>query len=330
MSKNSRDEAFIQERHSLYTPITEDQLQELVSQNTDFGRIKQYEKIVRGYDNEVYDVQTQDGASLIIRIARYGDSSFGSEAWAMDQCRQHNVPVPAVYFVGDITVVDQQLQGMITQKSQGVALSTLLDDLNEKQTQTALYNAGRVLRRINSIHVDGFYKRQEDGNWDFASWNRISASTLEDRIGEKDLILQAGINEGDFDSLIMQLKTYLNRYHYDHAVLCHADYLPEHIFIDPDTFEVRDIIDFGEFQGGPYILDLAYFHFECPEIDMAPMAQGYFDNQAIGDDFWDELHYYQIGLQLGYLAHYVTIDDHASIQPTKQALQKTLTYLRSK
>lgn len=330
MSNGSPDDTFIQERHSSYTPIAEGQLQELISQNTDFGRIMQYEKIVRGYDNEVYDVQTQDGANLIVRIARYGDSSFASEAWAMDQCRQHNAPVPLVYFVGDITVADQQLQGMITQKSQGVALPTLLDDLNETQTQTVLYNAGQVLKKINSIPVDGFYKRHEDGNWDFASWDRISASTLEDRIAEKDLILQTSISVEEFGFLIAQLRDYLDRYHYDHAVLCHADYLPEHIFVDPGTLEVRDIIDFGEFQGGPYILDLAYFHFECPEIEMTPMVQGYFGDQAVADNFWDELHGYQIGLQLGHLAHQVKIGDHSSIQPTRQALQKTLAYFRSK
>lgn len=330
MSEDPHDNTFIQDRHSSYAPITEEQLQRLITQNTTFGKITQYEKIVRGYDNEVYDVQTQGGANLIVRISRYGDSSFVSEAWAMDQCRQHDVPVPEVYFVGDITVADQQLQGMIMQKSQGVGLSTLLDDLDEAQPQTALYNAGQVLRKINSIPVDGFYKRHEDGTWDFANWDRISASTINDRTSEKERILQAGISEQDFDFLITQLKTYLDRYHYDHAVLCHADYLPEHIFVDPGTLEVRDIIDFGEFQGGPYILDLAYFHFECPEIEMTPMVQGYFGDQAVADNFWDELHGYQIGLQLGHLAHQVKIGDHSSIQPTRQALQKTLAYFRSK
>jgi len=330
MFNDSRDDTFIQERHASYTSITEAQLQELISRNTNFGKIVRYEKIVRGYDNEVYDVQTQDGASLFIRIARYGDSSFDSEAWAMDQCKQHNVPVPAVYFVGDITIEGQQLQTMITQKSQGVALSKLFDHLNEEQTRIALYNAGQTLKKIHTIPVEGFYKRHEDGTWDFANWDRISASTLRDRTDEKDLIMQAGVTGDDFDFLIAQYKSYFDRFHYDHAVLCHADYLPEHIFFDPETLDVRDIIDFGEFQGGPYILDLAYFDFECPEIDMTPMVQGYLDNHAVSDHFWEELHYYKIGLQLGYLAHYVKIGDHASIQPTKQALQKTIDYFRSK
>lgn len=329
MSKNPSDNTFIQERHSSYNPITKEQLQELIVQNTDFGRITQCEKIVRGYDNEVYDVETQDGTNLIVRIARYGDSSFVSEAWAMDQCRQHNVPVPAVYFVGDITIADQQLQAMITQKSQGVALSKLFNQLDEEQIQIALYNAGQTLKAMHAIPVGGFYKRYEDGTWDFANWDSASISTLTDRMNEKDLILEAGLSGGEFDFLITQFKNYLDRYHYDQAVLCHADYLPEHIFIDSETFEVRDIIDFGEFQGGPYILDLAYFHFECPEIDMTPMISGYFDNQTIADSFWGELYGYQIGLQLGYLAHYVVIGDHTSILPTKQALQKTIAYFKS-
>src|SRR3712207_6455761 len=59
-------------------------------------RAERFEKIVRGYDNEVYGVTMRRGRSFIVRSRRHGEISFREEAWALEQCRRAGAPVPEV------------------------------------------------------------------------------------------------------------------------------------------------------------------------------------------------------------------------------------------
>ena len=52
------------------------------------------------------------------------------------------------------------------------------------------------------------------------------------------------------------LKHYGAHFGCDQPVLCHGDYLPEHVFVDADL-NVTGVIDFGLYQGEHPIFDLA-------------------------------------------------------------------------
>ncbi|NIP26422.1 MAG: aminoglycoside phosphotransferase family protein, partial [Phycisphaerae bacterium] len=156
---------------------------------------------------------------------------------------------------------------MVQRKLPGTALSDRQKSLTQQELQAVFRQAGEILSKIHSIKVNGFYKRQADGSWDFATWQKVMISALKDRAAEKTFILASGFSEIEFNVMLGLLKKYKDEFACDQPVLCHGDFLPDHIFVD-DHLVISGIIDFGEFQGGPPIHDFARLSFEHPEINL--------------------------------------------------------------
>src|SRR5689334_9065171 len=162
----------IRQRHDAYR-TSEQVIFDLVKRATGQQAIAR-EKIVRGYDSEVYIVQTRQSGDVAVRIRHHGGAPFADEAWAIAQCRAVGVPAPEVLLVEIITIAGQPREVMVQRRVPGRALSEIEGDLTPDQRAAVWRQAGAALGAIHSIHVGGFYKRCPDGSWDFPDWESIS------------------------------------------------------------------------------------------------------------------------------------------------------------
>jgi aminoglycoside phosphotransferase (APT) family kinase protein len=186
-----------------------------------------------------------------------------------------------------------------------------------------LVQAGAALAAIHSVPVGGFYKRHDDGSWDFPDWDGLMRAAVRDRTAEMPLLLSAGFTEPDLAALRATLETHRDDYPCSQPVLCHGDFSPEHWIVDAGP-NLSGVIDFGEFQGGPPITDIAYLSMERPDIDLSGLRRGYGDS-----DWWDDglprrLLLHRAGLQMGYLAHYLRQGNREEAEPMARGLRATL------
>src|SRR5829696_1899991 len=92
----------IRKRHAAYQ--TSEQVIFDLAERASGQQATAREKIVRGYDSEVYLVHTRNNSDMVVRIRHHGGAPFADEAWAIAQCRDVGVPVPDVLLVETIDI----------------------------------------------------------------------------------------------------------------------------------------------------------------------------------------------------------------------------------
>jgi aminoglycoside phosphotransferase (APT) family kinase protein len=311
----------VKQRHAAYQ-TSEQIIFDLVKRATGQQALAR-EKIVRGYDSEVYLVHTGNNSDVVVRIRHHGGAPFADEAWAITQCREVGVPAPEVLLVETITIDQQGRDVMVQRRVPGRALSEIERDLTIEQRAAVWRQAGVALGAIHSIAVGGFYKRHSDGSWDFPNWESASKLSNVDRASEKLLLMQAGFSSADVDLMLHILSIDCEQFPIEQPVLCHGDFLPGHLFVD-DDLNLCGVIDFGEFQGGGPIGDFANLSMSCPDVDLAWLQSNY-PNQALFDDaFSMRLLVAKVGLQKGYLAHYIRQGNQQEAAPIATGLRESL------
>ena len=285
------------------------------------------QKIVAGYDNEVYLVTSKEGNEFILRINRFGEVGFRNEAWAIEECRKSGVPVPEIFFLDDVQVGESICEVMLTNKFEGRPLGDFIKTLSTKELEAILEQAGRILRKIHSIKVGGFYRRHTDGSWDFSDWDKYMDSVIRGRNSEKQYVLDAGFTNSEFTYMIDMLKHYKINYPCHQPVLNHGDYLPEHIFVT-DEKKISGIIDFGMIEGNTPIHDFAFLDFERPDIDISILKKGYGDGSLFDDSFDIKLNMHKLALQIGHLSHNVKIGDSKQAKWIAGRLRSTVEELK--
>ncbi|HEU5097560.1 MAG TPA: aminoglycoside phosphotransferase family protein [Roseiflexaceae bacterium] len=310
----------IRQRHAAYH-TTEHVIFELVARATG-QQVLEREKIVRGYDSEVYLVRTSQGGEFVVRIHHHGGAPFEQEAWAIAQCRAQGVPAPEVLLLD--TIGDElPREVMVQRRVPGRALSEIEHELTPEQRAIAWARAGAALGAIHSIKVGGFYKRHADGGWDFPDWATIAAQSLADRASEMPVLMEAGFSSAETELMLEIHKIGLEQFPIQQPLLCHGDFLPGHLFFD-DQLRLRGVIDFGEFQGGGPVLEFANLSMSRPDIDLAWLQHGY-GNQALFDaTFPMQLLATKIGLQIGYLAHFIRQGNPEEAAPIAAGLRGSL------
>jgi aminoglycoside phosphotransferase (APT) family kinase protein len=281
------------------------------------------EKIVRGYDSEVYLVHMRQSSNVVVRIRHHGGAHFADEAWAIGQCREVGVPAPEVLLVDTITIDEHPREVIVQRRVPGRALSEIERDLTPDQRAAAWRQAGAALGAIHSIRVGGFYKRHADGSWDFPNWRSISKQSVIDRAAEKPLLMQAGFRADQVDLLIQMLEAGQALVADEQPVLCHGDFLPGHLFFD-QQLSLSGVIDFGEFQGGGPITDFANLSMSCPDVDLAWLQSGYGNPSLFGPAFPAQLRVAKLGMQLGYLAHFIQQGNQQEAAPIIAGLRDSL------
>lgn len=247
-------------------------LAELVRRAVGTG-IDRVDRIMEGYSNEVYRVRCVDEQDVVVRILRFDDdvtsSASEGEAAAIEKARAAGVPTPEILLLDTVRIDGSEFPVMVQRSVPGRPLADVVDGLSERQWHDVLAEIGGLIARLNGIHVD-----------DERDWPTAMAAELADRHADRDKILAGGFSAPQVDRLLDLLEGYVRDFPCEQWVLCHGDLSPKHIFVTGDgtdgpAVRVSGIIDFGDWQPGAPVHDLAVLRVRDPRLDLPPLLAGY-------------------------------------------------------
>ncbi len=299
-----------------------DQVVDLVRRVTGAG-VADLQRIARGYDNEVYRVDLDTRVVVYVRIRRDG-YGFDHEPWAMSQARDHGVPVPTIIGLDRVEGKDGDRPAMVIAQAPGRQLKELLPGLTPADRHTALTDLGRVLTRLHQVRTPGVWRPGDDGTWpDPAELRRGYAR---DRRAEHDQLVAAGLTAAETERTLASLDLSPDPPERD-FVLCHGDLSPEHVFVDTEL-RVSCLIDWGMWHGGSVTGELAYVSTTFSPDDFAAVLEGHGYDPA-DDDLRRKISLSVTSLQIGHIAHHVTIGDHEGTAHNVAALRRALAELEA-
>ncbi|GIX08253.1 MAG: hypothetical protein KatS3mg115_2656 [Candidatus Poribacteria bacterium] len=284
-------------------------------------------RVIAGYDSEVYFVQTKAKGRYVLKIRRRGEVTYQEEAWAIERCRTAGVPVPEVLLVDQVPLEEGLHEVMVQRRLDGRPFAQLEGRLSYSQVERFYVAAGEVLGRIHSVSVGGFYRRSPVGEWDFPSWEALAQSMVESRSQEREELLQVGITEEEFALLIGALETYRDRFDCPTPVLCHGDFLPEHLFVD-EELRIVGVVDFGMYEGNHPVHDFAYIEFCSAASPLELLKRGYGNRALFDERFEQRLLLHQIAIEMGHLAHHARVGMEPEARFALGRLRKSLERLR--
>ena len=245
-------------------------------------------KIQKGYDNEVYEVETIEGSFFIIKINHKAENLLSTEQWAIEQARSVGVPVPRIYKVDKFNYEGKSLEYMILEILPGKSMADVKETLSEEQLSTAYRNVGKVLRQIHSVSVGGFNMHHDDGGWDYDSYDLAINSVITHVSSNKNLFQKNGFTSEEFEEMVGSIEQLRDQFDCKLPVLCHGDFLEEHLFIDEDM-NITGVIDFGMCRGDHPIFDFARMHADSRFNNMEDIVEGYGEHDMFQDDFNNRL-----------------------------------------
>ncbi|CAF4556069.1 unnamed protein product [Rotaria sp. Silwood1] len=298
---------FMRQRQSQFILTSDEIISRLILKATN-QHIKEKQRIIEGNDSEVYDVKLNNDEHVILKVRRFGDVLYDQEAWAINECHKHAVPVPQVLFLGKELIDNEMRDVMVLEKVKGRSFRKVIEEQNISEIDVArvLEQAGSILKKIHSVKVNGYWRLNHDNQWDFDSWTDYMRSTIKDRIEDKQYLLDVGFSEEDFDFIMKCHDLYMNNYECYQPVRCHGDYTHEHWFVD-ESLNITGIIDFGDMQGGPVTTDFAIFQKDEPKSDLSSLIKGYngMIDASIDENFGQQLDLHTLIISVGYLTYFI-------------------------
>jgi aminoglycoside phosphotransferase (APT) family kinase protein len=235
-------------------------------------------RIVAGEQNEVYDVLTDHGSSLIVRIAHGGPEAHEREAWVLAQCAARGVAAPTIRAVRRIQVASERPSIMIMDKVRGERLSDA--GLDESALRRVLRELGSWLADLHAIPDQGWGYLDGYGHGKLTTM----ADALDRLAAEAQIFEEAGRSVGlDVATVRAWLEEIAAAYAAvpPRIALIHNDLLANHVFVDDG--HLSGIIDFGEVAAEPAASDFAKWEFfEGERFPVEWMQEGYGDPSLFG------------------------------------------------
>jgi Ser/Thr protein kinase RdoA (MazF antagonist) len=282
--------------------------------------IDRVDRIVEGYSNEVYRVRCAEEQDVVVRILRFDDDTTSAasagEAWAIGCARAVGVPAPEVLLLDTVRVEGAEFPAMVQRAVPGRPLGEVIDRLSERQRHDLLAELGGLMARINGIQID-----------EECDWPAAIAAELADRAANRDKIIAGGFSAPQLDRILDLLGEYVREMRSAPGVLCHGDLSPKHVFVtggdrDSPTVRVSGIIDFGDWQSGLPVHDLAVLRVRDPRLDLLPVLAGY--GTPADETYRRQLDLHTLIIALDSLAFGVAENDRSGIESTGRLI-RTLT-----
>lgn len=245
-------------------------------------------RLVIGQMNEVYNITTEDGQNIIVRISPQEDPRFEAERWALDASRKAGVPTPKVFLVEKAVFNKKTVTFCIEEKLSGKPLDELLKD---KKTKIKLNNAikqiGDVLGKMHRVQVDGLGYLQPNGK----GWDIPFSKIMLDLIEKEDELLTAAakwdVSHSKVNKGLALLAKNTALYDWNKPSLTHGDFGPPHILVEDDS--ITGIIDMQECSGNHPVFD--FVHWETTYGKDIPLQQliDSYSNKALFDETFEPL-----------------------------------------
>ncbi|GAA2759395.1 phosphotransferase [Actinopolymorpha rutila] len=150
------------------------------------------------------------------------------------------------------------------------------------------------------------------------------ATELAARRAERDKILAGGFSMAQVDQMLDLLEGYVRDFPSKQWVLCHGDLSLKHIFVTADgqdgaAVRVSGIIDFGDWQSGTPVHDLAVLRVREPRLDLQPLLAGY--GAPADRTYRRQLDLHTLTIALGSLAFCVDELDQPGIQRSRDQIR---------
>lgn len=324
---NDAPSDYLRDRHTrVATP--REVLDDLVRRATGSG-IRDLERIIRGYDNEVYRVRTDDDQEVAVRLRRFGEEerSPEGEAWAIERARDAGAPAPTVMFAGSVDLDDGTFPVLVLEWLPGVPLARLEQELTVEQRDTVLERTGAAFAAINSVRVAGLWLPPEDGDWTAMTWDRVIPGYVAARLSERDDALAGGLTPDEFDRTLALIGRGAEVFRCEQPVLCHNDMNPEHVLVD-DDLRVTGVVDFGNWCGASDVGDLGMLHFSRPDLPLAPVLRGYGPPLAADPTVVTRIRLQALMQAIGHVTHHVREGDDAQVEQAVGTLRSLIRSLR--
>ena len=293
---------------------------DLVKKATNKQAVKRT-KIRKGFDSEVYLVDTTDDMQFIMKINRASELSYVQEAWVMDQVRNNKVPVADILLLDSINIDGQATDVMVQSVIGGVSLQSRRINISSQQFSQVLEKAGEILARIHKTKVEGCWRRNDNGTWTFPDWQSLVQKTIDDRRSEMALLIQGGLTEYQVEDIFRRQVKQAKKLDDLPLVLNHGDFMPEHIYVN-DNLQITGIIDLGDYKGAPIIHDFAFIIFMGPNIPLESIMKGYGEERL--DCLHDAIRDYALLYGLGHLARNVKLGRKPESEFNKERIIKIL------
>lgn len=282
-------------------------------------------RLVIGQMNEVYDVTTESGHRLIVRISHEEDPRFEAERWAMDAARLRGVPTPRVLLVEAAQGETGSITFCVEERLPGVPLDSLLTKGAERP-ERAITQIGEVLGRIHSVAVEGFGYLQADGR----GWDIPFSQIMLDLLGKEAELQQAALRWSIPSRKVEQglrlLEAHACLYEWDAPVLVHGDFGPDHILVEGDR--ITGILDFQECSGNHPVLDLAHWDGYWDEAIPTHTLRASYSHEALRQDTQDPLfHLALLRESLWMTMVYAERDCPRGIEASRRGIDRALRFL---
>lgn len=314
----------IQKHRKLSTPFKI--LNEAVKKATGFP-VFSSQRLVLGGVNEVYDVQTKDGKSVIVRISHDEHPGFEREKWAIEQCAKEDIPVPRILLIYTAKGENKNLTVCVESKLAGIPLGTLIKEgaVREEKVKRYLKEAGSLLSKIHAIKSNGFGFLDGNGQGEFQTWEDV---VLKYSVRKEKLLERAGRWQISPDAIVATLSILENHRNLYKQVtegqLIHEDFGPEHIFVD--NGKIVGIIDLENCIGGDPMMDFSWWDFFYGRnYPVKLLLEGY-ENKRVLENFELKLHLYRLHRGLFLLQYYDDENNPHGIEITKRNLSLDLSF----
>lgn len=254
----------------------------------------------------VYEVSLPGGPVIFKAAVPGREGTIALEAWACERVRRAGVPAPRILAVDTSRQIYPGAY-LIQEKVRGIPLSRV--GPAKRRQWESLWQAGRYLRLIHKIALDGFgwldgahYLREGRVKGRYRRWSDAALRPVPRRLAylqEHRVLDRKAIRS--IDQVIEQHRGVLRRS--DRGRLLHGDFGASHIFVEPGRGKVTGIIDFGALEAGDPLWDIARFRVWRTQEDLRDLIAGYEPDrgqldestlkfplyallQAIGDAVW--------------------------------------------
>lgn len=218
--------------------------------------IKDVRALRIGNNNQVYVFETAKGRKLVLRMAKPDRrAKFISEQKVMDLARKNLVPTPKVIGVNtDCTIIpgwtfslSERLPGnpVASKENQGQRVPDLL-----------VYQAGRVLRKINAIPTKGYGMLNEKLEGYYDSWEDYVLRQF-DKAPLQPFIDKGLLSQRDIDAAIAFINENKNLLTNAPRQLLHGDFSLGNMLVSDG--KIAGMLDFENASSGDPLWDIAYF-----------------------------------------------------------------------